>query len=226
MAQHEETKIIRRFFNMGQPQTFGKGEIILGNDAEPDGVYYLSDGYVKAFSISDNGDEFLHIIFGHDELFPMMWAYTGESSQSVYYQTLSNAVTWRISREWFTTLVSTNPSLCFALSIQMARQFQVFVDRVENLEYKKASERVAYRLLFLASRFGIRTGEKIIIDTPITHETLANTINLTRETVSRQIEKLEREHIVRTAPRHFTIMDIPALMNKISRPNNIKNWGL
>ena len=226
MAQHEETKTIRRFFTMGQPLTFGKGEIILGNDPEPDGVYFISDGYVKAFSIGDNGDEFLHLIFGHDELFPMMWAYTGESSVSSYYQALSNTVTWRISREWFTTLVSTNPTLSYALSVQMARQFQVFVDRVENLEYKKAGERVAYRLLFLASRFGIRTDEGIAIDTPITHETLANTINLTRETVSRQVEKLEKEEIVRTTPRRFVILDVPRLMSKFSRPNNIKNWGL
>jgi CRP/FNR family transcriptional regulator len=112
------------------------------------------------------------------------------------------------------------------MSIQLARQFRVFADRVDNLEYKHASERVAYRLLFLASRFGIRSGSTIAIDVPLTHETFANSINLARETVSRQIEKLEKAHIIQSKPHQFIILDVPALTAKMSRPNNINNWTL
>jgi CRP-like cAMP-binding protein len=225
-AHDEESKLIRKFFTMGRPHTFKRGEIMLGNDLEPDGVYFISSGYVKIFTISDSGDEYLHIIYGHGEIFPIIWAYLGTAPDGEFYQALVDTVTWRISRDWFTRLIQANPNLGYALSLQLARQFQVFTDRVDNLEYRKASERVAYRLVFLASRFGIRSGNRITIDVPLTHDTFANSINLARETVSRQIELLEKEHIIETLPQHFVILDVPALMSKMSRPNNIKNWVL
>jgi CRP-like cAMP-binding protein len=224
--QKEETMLIRRFFTMGRSQTFSKGETLLGNDQYPDGVYFISTGYVKIFSISDSGDEYLHIIYGHDEIFPLIWAFLGHTQESVFFEALEDTVTWRLPRDRFLDLIQTNPTLCFAISTQLARQFQIYTDRVDNLEYKKASERVAYRLLFLASRFGVRSGSKITIDAPLTHDTFANSVNLARETVSRQLELLQDEHIIKTLPQHFIIMDIPALVGKMSRPNNIKNWEL
>jgi len=226
MGEHEESKVIRRFFTMGQSQSFGKGDTIVGNDPEPDGVYFINSGYIKMFSLSDSGDEFMHIVYGHGELFPLIWAYLGTSPDSVYYQAISDTVTWRMSRSWFSTLASTNPALSFALSVQLAQQFQVFTDRIENLEYKKAKERVAYRLVFLASRFGIRTGSTVTIDSPITHELFANSVNLARETVSRTFEQFEKEHIIKTSPQRIAIIDMPALIGKMSRPNNLKNWKL
>lgn len=205
---------------------FAKGNIILGNELEPSGVYYISSGYIKVYSIGDDGDEYIHIIYGKGEVFPIIWAYLGERTETVFHQAMTDTLTWRLSRDWFNQFIQSHLPLSYAMSVQLARQFQIYTDRVDNLEYKKAAERVAYRLLFLASRFGTHDGDKIELGVPITHEQLARTINLARETVSRQLERLEKQKIVQDDNHLITILNVPALVAKISRPSNIKNWNL
>lgn len=204
--------------------TFKKGEHIIAQDAQPDGVYYISTGYVKIYSISGNGDEYIHILYGSGELFPLVWAYLGIHPESLYYEALSDCTVWRISREWLLHFITTRPHISYALTVQLAHQFRILGDRVDNLEYKKASERVAYRVLLLASRFGVKDGKSIIIDPPITHEIFANTINLARESVSRELEHLEQEGVICRKGHKILIHDVHKLAGYISRPINLTRW--
>jgi CRP-like cAMP-binding protein len=109
---------------------------------------------------------------------------------------------------------------------QLARQFTVFSDRIDNLEYKKSGERLAYRLLFLASRFGVRRNNRTVIDLPITHEVLAGTINLARESVSREMEKLERRGIISRINHQIIINNMVALRETLSQPLNMQQAEL
>jgi CRP/FNR family transcriptional regulator len=110
--------------------------------------------------------------------------------------------------------------------MQLAQQFRAYSDRLDNLEFNKASDRVIYRLLFLASRFGIREGNDIRIDLPITHEILANSVGLARESVSREAEKLEKANLIQRAGQNIVIKDVDVLVRKVSRPVSLKTWQL
>lgn len=226
MPKYQQSETIRRLFNRGQPMAIGKNEVILGNDATPNGVYYIATGYIKIYSISDNGDEYVHIIYGPGEIFPIIWAYLGIEPESLFYESISECTLWRISKKWFQEFIRTDVPFSYAMSLQLAQQFRIYTDRVDNLEYKKASERIAYRLLFLASRFGMKSRGIIVIDVPITHEIFANSVNLARESVSREIEKLERKQIVKQVDGHLHILDVGALAGQLSRPGSLGNWNL
>lgn len=223
---HTQSARIRRLFQQGQPLAYNKNEIILGNDHTPDGVYYIDTGYIKSYSISDDGDEYLHLIYGPGEIVPIIWSYLGIEPEGLFFETISECTLWRISRDWFSVFIQTNLDLCYAMSLQLAQQFQVHLDRLDNLEYKKANQRVAYRILFLASRFGVRSGADIVIDVPITHEDFANSINLARESVTRQIAILEHEDILKRNGHRLVIHDLDALLSRLSRPISIRNWRL
>jgi CRP-like cAMP-binding protein len=223
---YPQSNLISKLFSQGQPLVFSKGNVILGNESRPTGVYYISTGYVKIYTISNEGDEYVHIIYGHGEIFPIIWAYLDVTSRSTYYEAISDCVVWRISRDWYVEKVSKDLELSNALSIQLAHQFQATVSRLDNLEYKKAGERVAYRLLFLASRFGVREETSILIDAPITHELFANSINLVRESVSREMEILERQQIIKRFNHHIKILNVHALENKLSEPPDLHSWHL
>lgn len=224
MPRYPQDPVIRRLFTKGQPLTYAKGDRILGYDPHPDGIYYISTGYAKLYSISDTGDEYVHIIYGPGELFPLVWAYLDIHSEALFYEAISDCVVWRISKEWFNHFVTTRAHIAYAVSVQMAQQFRVFSDRIDNLEYKKASERVAYRILLLASRFGIHDGKSILIEPPITHEIIANSINLARESVSRELEKLEHTGIIQRNGHQIRIDDIEKLAASISRPIDLSSW--
>jgi CRP-like cAMP-binding protein len=227
MPKYAQDARIPKLFHNGQPLSYSKGEVILGNLSKPDGVYFIDSGYVKIYTISDEGEEYLSIIYGSGEVFPILWAYLDIEPEILFYETLSDCILWRISREWFNKAITLDVATGYAFAIQLAQQFSIFIDRVDNLEYKKASERVAYRLLFLASRFGIRDSEdQISIDAPITHQIFANSINLSRESVSREIEKLTQQDIIQSVNSHLIVKSIPALFHQLSQPSNFKNWYL
>lgn len=227
MAPKEHTDTIRRLFLRGQTVKFEKGDVIFGSDKEPDGVYFLREGFVKAYTISDEGHEYLHLIYGKEELFPLTWAYLGIFPDGMFFESISDSTALRISRFWFLQYLQTDPTMSLALSMHLAFQYHIYNQRVDNLEYKKAGDRIAYRLLFLAYRFGRREGDTIVIEAPITHEVFANTINLARESVSREMERLEKQGIIEKSGNHpLIIKDVKALADSISRPMNFNTWGL
>lgn len=224
MANYPQPRMIRQLFYQGQPLVFGKAEVVLGNRPEPNGVYYIGSGYVKAYSIGDDGDEYLHIIYGPGEIFPIIWAYLEKEREGLFYEALTSSTLWRISRGNFIEHMKTDAEVSFAFSLQLARQFQTFVGRVDNLEHKRADARIIYRILFLAIRFGKRTGSKIVIDVPLTHEMFAHSVNLTRESVSRHIGMLEKERAILHRDDHkMEIIDLESLLSKVGHPNSLKD---
>ncbi|HET7827380.1 MAG TPA: Crp/Fnr family transcriptional regulator, partial [Candidatus Saccharimonadales bacterium] len=108
----------------------------------------------------------------------------------------------------------------------LAEQFQVYADRLDNLEYKSAYEKVVYRLLFLAARFGQAGPDGVIIKAPITHELIAESVNLARESVSRQIEKLEKKGLIIYRQGQIIIKDVTAVSQEFSEPITLDLWGL
>lgn len=225
MPNYAQSSIINEFFRTGQPTYVRKGDLIIGIDPEPKGVYFVDTGFVKAYSITDSGEEFLHIIYQHGEIFPFIWAYR-RKNPDLYYEALNQTLLWSVTREQFTQFVKSNSNGGYELARQMAQQLQVINDRLDNLEYKKSSERIAYRLLFLAGRFGKKQNHNVMIDAPITHDLIARSVNLTRESVSRELEKLERANIIERQGHKIIIRSVTKLSQRLSKPNNLKHWGL
>jgi CRP-like cAMP-binding protein len=145
----------------------------------------------------------------------------------VFYESLASSVLWKVPKARFLGHIKENTSPeAYSLIEQLAEQFNVYADRVDNLQYKSASQRVVYRLLFLAGRFGKKDGNRIIIDAPITHKIIASSINLTRESVSREIEKLDDAGIISTNNGKIVIKDVKKLGEQFSEPVSIDLWGL
>jgi CRP-like cAMP-binding protein len=210
--------IIRALFTKGQPLFFSKREVILGNEEVPDGVYFLGSGYIKEYSINDEGSQLLNIIYGPGEVFPFVWAYLGVDIKSIFYEAITDVTVWRIATVWFKKYRETDIEVSNALAVQLGLQYRNLKSRINNLEYNKASQRVAYRLLALAKRFGEKTRNGIMIDPQLTHEALASTINLSRESFSREIEKLAERGVINSDNRHITVVDFEALFDAAGRP--------
>ena len=219
-----DLELISRF-KKGRLLTYRKGEIILRAAEEPSGVYYIGQGFIRVYSITDQGEENTHIIYKAGEVFPLIWAFN-DIARNVFYESLSASRLWRLPKDELLYHVKTSHNVSLSLLRQAVNQFNIFADRLDNLEYTDALERVVYRLLYLAGRFGQKKGRKIIINAPITHQHIASSINLARETVSREIERLERRGLVSHQKRAIVLNDIAGLENLIGESISLNLWGL
>ncbi len=220
------SELAKFFTATGRSSRYHKNEIIIRGDDENPDIFYVAEGFIKVYSINDDGEEYVHIIYGVGDVFPLIWAFK-DRRRRVFYESLSASVLWRMPRTEFLEYVKANSSpVIYGLLAQMAEQFNVYADRLDNLQYRDASERVVYRLLFLAGRFGQKTKDGVVIDAPITHKLLAQSINLTRESVSREIEQLTKAGLVDTQDGHIVIKDINKLSESFSEPVSLNLWDL
>ncbi|HET6863842.1 MAG TPA: Crp/Fnr family transcriptional regulator [Candidatus Saccharimonadales bacterium] len=215
---------LTEFFDSGRQRKFSAGEIVMRGE-EPSGVVIVRKGFVRVYSISDDGNHYVHIIYKTGEIFPLIWAFN-DILRRVFYEALSELEVTEVPKQDFLRFIKHNAGAATDVLKQLAEQFYVFADRLDNLEYKTASEKVAYRLMFLASRFGEHQGKTIIIKAPLTHELISQSINLARETVSREIENLEKLGIISHSGKYILINDVEKLSHEFSEPITLNLWGL
>ena len=220
----DDTALVN-FFKTGRPVYASKGEVILrGDEAEPS-VFLIGKGHVKVYSINDTGEEYLHVIYRPGEIFPLIWAFK-DIRRRVFYEAISSSVLWKLPKDKLLAEVDKESSPIISdLLMLLVDQFHIYADRLDNLQYRSAYQRVVYRLLFLASRFGKKKGGDIIIDAPMSHKLIAQSINLTRESVSREIEKLAAAGLADTSNGHIAIKDAAKLCQEFDEPISLDYWG-
>lgn len=212
------------FFQRGRHRNFLAGEVIL-NGVEASGAFFIDQGFVKVYSIGDDGSQYLHIIYKRGEIFPLIWILKN-IKRRVFYESISDVTVYEVDKPAFLVELKRNTGLSHETLQQLAEQFYMYADRLDNLQYKSAYERVVYRLLFLAGRFGVVRDGKTTIEIPATHELIAESVNLARESVSRQIEKLEKSGLVSYDRGHIRLDDAEALSREFSEPISLDLWGL
>lgn len=218
-------RILLTLFETGKVRRFSKGEVIIQGGDQPPFVYYILRGFVKIYSINDEGEEYVHIVYKPGEIFPLIWPLKG-ASRKVFYEALNDNVLWAFEQEKLRARVQEDAQLAHAFLVQLSEQFLVYADRIDNLEYKRARERLVYRLLFLASRFGKFRGKEVVLEPVFSQQLIASSINLARESVSREFEKLQSEGLIGYNGRHIVIKDVEALSHQLSEPTSGDLWGL
>jgi CRP-like cAMP-binding protein len=212
------------FFKSARQKKYSAGELVLSGE-DPSGVMCIHEGFVRVYSISDNGDRYVHILYKKGEIFPLIWVLQNVHRR-IFYEAASDVVVAEAPKNDFLDFIKQDAKVAYDVLVQLAQQFYVFADRLDNLQYKSAHERVAYRIVFLASRFGKKDGESVIVKAPITHEMISESINLARETVSREIEKMEKAGLIGRKNGYIVINDVKELSKEFSEPITLDLWGL
>jgi len=216
LATLKQTAELVDFFRLnGAKQVYKKGEFIVKPGEAPPGIFYIYEGLVKAYDITKYDEENLLIIRKQDEIFPLIWAITGEE-RAIIYRTLAPTTTWRISRKKFLQFISRNPDALAPLLDMTMEMYRLHGERILNLEYRTVRERIISFLLTMSQRFGLSTNEGLLIEVPLRHQDIASSINATRETTSREIAALQRKGLIDNRNSCTLIKDVATLRKVIS----------
>ena len=185
-------------FRRGTKLTYKKGEFIIHPGEAPVGVFFIESGLVKAYDISKYGEENLLIIRKSQEIFPLIWAITGQD-RDIIYQTLDSTVVWRVSRDEYLKHINDDPTTLMPMLEMTLEMYRLHSEHILNLEYRTVRERLICYLLNTAERFGEPAkGGRVLINVPLRQQDIASSINATRETTSRELVRLERLGLVST----------------------------
>lgn len=188
MDSRQATTKLDAFFADGRERTYNRRALILNYGEKPDKAFWLTKGAVKVVTSSKDGNERIQHIYGEKELFPVKWIFDNEQLDVAFFA--FSEVTVRIKPlEEFKDFIKQDPTVMHAIIHQT---FAVFSDLI-NLNIESAEQRVAFKLLFLADRFGTYTKDHTIISCPLTIQELASSIRLSRETTGKILNQFERQ---------------------------------
>lgn len=191
-----------------------KGEVVVHADDEPFGVFYIESGFVKVFSLNTLGTEYIHVVYGPGEYFPMIWM-VRHVRRNMFYETMAPCTLLKVRPGELEAALEADAHLCIDVIKQSTEQAGIFLDRIHNLEFRFARERLVYCLLYLAKRFGVPKDGGSEIALRVSHQILASNINLSRESVGRELERLERKDMVVVSGGRIFLKDIPALVRQL-----------
>jgi CRP/FNR family transcriptional regulator len=211
-----ENESIVAHFSDGLLMHFTKEETIIDGINKPEGVYLIKKGFVKAYSVSKKGHANLLLIHEAGEFIPLPWALDGAHTTGLYYEAMTDVTVLRASKDRLRAAMGNNSWLSQEILKQAVNILAVYTNRIQTLEFRTARGRVISELLNYAERFGKSSGKKVIINAPITHQDIADSINMTRETASRALELLFDEGLVGQDEHLFTILDLPKLQSVLS----------
>ena len=208
-------ELVEVFRIRGVKQAYRKGDFIIRPGEAPSGVFYVYQGLVKAYDITKYNEENLLIIRKEDEIFPLIWALTGQERQ-VIYQALAPTVTLQISRQTFLEHIDKSPSALAPIVDMTIEMYRLHSERILNLEYRTVRERIISFLLTMSQRFGKQTPDGLLIEAPLRHQDIASSVNATRETTSRELSLLERKGLLVNKQSLILLKDLDGLRQYLS----------
>jgi len=206
-----ESESIVAHFSDGLLMHFAKEETIISGLDEPEGVYLIKEGFVKAYSVSKAGNANLLLVHEAGEFIPLPWALDGAHTTGLYYEAMTDVTVLRASKDKLRAAMGNNSWLSQEVLKQTVNILSVYSNRIQTLEFRSARGRVISGLLNYAERFGKISGNKVTINAPITQQDIADSINMTRETANIALGQLFEEGLVGQDEHLFIILDLAGL---------------
>lgn len=216
----DKTKEFEVFYKQFTIRNYKKGEMLIRADDDPQGIFCLTKGYVRQYTISKTGFELTLHILQPISYFPMVWAING-TPNVYYFEALTPVEVGRASRDQVVTFIKDKPTLLFELMSELLEDYAETLKRVEHLVFSDAYRRVISVLLYIVKHFGEEDGKGVIVHHRFTQQDIATLVGVARETAGNEMVKLEKKGLVRYVDHSMLFEDMKKL-NAELLSNHIK----
>lgn len=199
----EETDL---FMKMKRAHVYEKNDTIFYEGNSCAGIYILCSGSVKLTQSSKTGkQQILRIVSPGDLIEKTLFFHPGKHSTTA--QALERCEVSFFYREEFLDGLKSNNHLAIHLIRVLSQEVENAQERMRQLLFKSAKERLAETLLMLGRKHGVRFDDKISIELDLKREEMAEMVGVEPETVVRMLSLLKREKIIRFDGKKILITD-------------------
>jgi CRP/FNR family cyclic AMP-dependent transcriptional regulator len=200
--QREE---LAKFAELTRERAYPKGSVILFQDDPGDSLFVLRQGRVKVVLIGEDGREVILGVLEPGAHFGEL-ALIDDQPRSAHVIAMDDAQLLILRREDFRRRVEANPTVAWALLTELSRRLRRADQKIGGLVLLDVPGRIARLLLDLADEAGTPA-----IDKPLTHQTIAQMIGASRETVSRAMKEFQDSGLITVERRRIAVGNRDAL---------------
>ena len=170
---------------------FKKGEVILYEEDTNRFMYSVLEGEVKVYYSSEDGKESIVAFHGAGDSFGEV-SLIDQQTTPATVAAMEKSLVLIISREDFFVIIQNQPKVMHKLLLLLSGRLRHSWNQVRMLHFKDASNRVMTSIKEMASERGEVMPDGVLLKLRLTHQNIADMTGLTRETVTRIIDKWKK----------------------------------
>jgi len=171
-------------------EEFKKNEIVLQEEDTNEFMYIILFGTAKVTQTTKDGKEIILSIHKSDDFFGEISLIDGKTYPATVTATDDSLIAIVSKKDFYSLIFNQRKFLENLLRILCMRLRDSW-KRIELLNFKNATDRIKMMFLILSHDNGQKTEEGIVLNIKLTHQNIADMTGLTRETVTRILDKLQ-----------------------------------
>jgi CRP-like cAMP-binding protein len=196
---------LEQFAALIREKTYPKGSVILFENDPGDSLLIVREGRVKVVLVGEDGREVILAVLGVGDHFGEL-SLIDDQPRSAHVIAMEDAALLVLRREDFRRRVESSPAIAWALLQELSQRLRRADLKIGGLVLRDVAGRIAGLLLEFSDQGGTD-----LIEKPLTHQTIAQMIGASRETVSRAMKEFQEQGWVGVERRRIRILDRGAL---------------
>ena len=181
---------------------YKKHEVILFEEDTTEYMYIILNGKTKVIQTTEDGKEILLAMHHSGEFFGEMSLLDGKTSPATVVAMEDSSVAI-ISRQEFYSLIRAQKRILDNLLLILCSRLRDSWEKIQLLNLKNASHRIKILFLMLSDKYGEKTAEGVTLNIRLTHQEIAEMTGMTRETVTRMIDKWQKDGEISVLKNRF-----------------------
>ena len=176
-------------------QEVKKSQPIYFADDPSNSIFFLKKGRVKLTRISPDGKEMIVALINPGEVFGEM-SILEAGERTDFATTMDESLICAISKDDFRSFIEKNPKLNLEITKLIGFRMRKYSERIEELVFKDAEQRVISFIYNLAMEQGKVIGDEIFIKPFLTHQNIAELTACSRQTVNAILTDIREKGII------------------------------
>lgn len=182
---------VARLAERAVERRFRKGQLIFHQGDAGEALFVITEGTVKVFVTSEEGDEMLLVTLGPPEIFGELALLDG-GLRSASAEALEDTSLLVVTRPTFLEVLRSSPSLTEALLRTLGGLVRRLTEQTADLVFLDLYGRVAKLLVTFAQAHGETQGDEIVLDLQLTQTDIASMVGGSRQSVNQILRAFER----------------------------------
>lgn len=198
-----------------------KGQFIFREGDPAEWFHFVKQGNVKCVQSSLEGKEVTLKVLMPGDLFCCEATTLAGESHPGCAQAMGEGTVVKIPRKAMLNIIQRNPEAAVNIINYLSVRLRESQDNAKAFALDRADQRLATILIHLAQRAGISEAEGVRLSVKLTHQDLADMAGLTKETTSRILSRLKKDHIVTSSRKQLVIQDLARLQKMAPRASSL-----
>ena len=184
---------------------FRKNENILHAEYTSEFMYMILDGEAKVVRTTKKGKEILLSMHRSGDFFGELSLIDGKTVPADVFAT-RNSTTAIVSKKDFFLIISSQPKVLDNLLQILCARIRESLKKIQMMNFNNAAQRIQMLFLILSDNFGEATKNGAILNVKLVHRDIADMTGLTRETVTRVLDKWQKAGEIQILENKFILL--------------------